>query len=93
MKKIFTITVAMLFITSLFLTVAGCKKSDEAINKVKDATKEAANKVQEAAKEAKSNMTRPIKDIKENVSAVNDSTKKATTELEKAEGDSKEAKE
>jgi len=70
MKKMFAIFIAMLFVVSLSFAVSGCKKSEEAATKVKEATKEAATDVKDATKDA--------------AAKVKDATKEAATEVKDA---------
>jgi len=70
MKKLLTIIVVMLFVASLSLAVIGCKKSEEAANKVKDVANKATAKVYDATKET--------------VSKVKDDTKEAANKVKEA---------
>ena len=98
MKKLFVITVAMLFVASLSLAVTGCKKSEEAANKVKeaanqastkvyDATKDTVAKVKETADQAVNNVFDPSRDT---VFKVNNNTKESVSKIQEAAGQEKE---
>lgn len=97
MKKLLVITVAMLFVASLSLAVTGCKKSEEAANKVKeaanqastkvyDATKDTVAKVKETADQAVNNVFDPSRDT---VFKVNN-TKESVSKTQEAAGQEKE---
>ena len=78
MKKLFAIIVTMLFAASLSLAVLGCKKPEDAANKVKEAANKATDKVNNATKEAATK----VKDAtKEAATKVTDAAKEATTKV------------
>jgi type IV secretory pathway VirB10-like protein len=81
MKKIFTIFIALVFVSSFTLSIAGCKKAEEAATKAKETSKEAVKEVKDATKEAATKVTEATK---ETVKEAKDAAKDAATKAKEA---------
>jgi hypothetical protein len=94
MKKLLAITVVMLFVASLSLGITGCKNSEDAADKVKEAANKATTKVYDVTKETVSKVKETANDAvnnvfdasKETVAKVNANTKEDVNKIKEAAG-------